>query len=39
MAVISAIAGADDPAAAARKLSEAVDGTAVDAEAVEADDD
>jgi len=39
VAVISAIAGADDPAAAARKLSEAVDGTAVDAEAVEADDD
>jgi thiamine-phosphate pyrophosphorylase len=39
VAVISAITGADDPAAAARELSEAVDGTAVEAEAVEADDD
>jgi len=39
MAGISAITGADDPTAAARELSEAVDGTPVEAEAVEADDD
>ncbi|MEA1932551.1 MAG: thiamine phosphate synthase [Euryarchaeota archaeon] len=39
VAVISAITGADDPTAAARELSEAVDGATVEAEAVEADDD
>ncbi|MFD1641862.1 thiamine phosphate synthase [Halohasta litorea] len=41
VAVISAITGADDPTAAARELSEAVDGASVEAEAetVEADDD
>ena len=37
VAVISAITTADDPAAATRRLREAIDGTAV--EAIEADDD